>query len=119
MVTMPQITEHDWLDDIIDSPLKNLKLIPRAKPELLLVSILGSIIGVVGTYYTANWFLYACSLILAVSFNTTLFLSLYGVEHTETEQKPLRTTYQQLVYDRRIAELEAEHDFNETVNQNE
>jgi hypothetical protein len=116
MVLVKAITEQDWMDEEFGSSIKTLESIPYGKGKMFLVSLFSSAIAVLTVYFTQHSFWYCCSLILVVLFNTSMFLTFWGVRD-KPEPEPTRSPEYQSAYDRKLAELKAEHDFARMVDE--
>jgi hypothetical protein len=111
VVLVKAIIQKDWMDEEFGSPIKTLESIPYGKGKIFLVSLLSSALGVIAVFFTQHLFWYCCSLILVVLFNTSMFLTFWGVQDNH-EPEPIRSQEYQTAYDRKLAELKAEYDFN-------
>jgi len=110
MVLVKAITTQDWIDEEFGNPIHTLETIPYAKGKLFLVSLLSSCLAVITVYLTQHLFWYCCSLILVVLFNTSMFLTFWGVRDN-SEPDLMLNEEQQKAYDKKLGELLAEHDF--------
>jgi len=116
MVLVKAITAQDWMDEEFESPVRTLESIPYGKAKMFLVSLFSSAIAVLTIYFTQHVFWYCCSLILVVLFNTSMFLTFWGVRDNP-EPEPARSPEYQSAYDRKLAELQAQYDFSRKVSQ--
>jgi hypothetical protein len=113
---MTALTEQDWMDDLAGSPIKILETIPYAKAKMFLVSLLSSACAVIMVYFTQHPFWYCCSLIFVVLFNTSMFLTFWGVRDNPKPEISI-IAEQQKIYDRKFAELLDQHDFERMVDE--
>jgi hypothetical protein len=116
MVLVKAIRAQDWMDEEFGSPIKTLEAIPFGKAKLFLVSLLSSALAVITVYFTQHPFWYACSLILVVLWNTSMFLTFWGAQPAPKPEIILTET-QQIFYYQKLAELKAEHDFERMVSE--
>lgn len=101
---------EELLRDPVEYMEKNR--VPLIKPILLLIALIGSAFFIGGTYFTEGRLSFFFSILVAVCGIGMLTIMFFGKPRPEPEQpKPQDSTYEQLQYQKRMAQLKAERDF--------